>query len=106
MGDAGHLNLTVRYDEDDERITVKTNAVGVPAHFRLPLDLGARFKSAAWNGQPVAAKVEEGLECAFIRVDHALDGGVLTVQLDPHPWKGKGTTHSVKPWDQNTLKGG
>lgn len=101
LGAAGRLDLVVRYDENDERITVKTNAVGLPAHFRLPLDLGARFKSAAWNGQPVQAAVEQGLDCASIRVDHALDGGALTVQLEPHPWKGKGTTPALKPYEGN-----
>ncbi len=100
LGAVGRLDLVVRYDETAERLTVKTNAVGVPGHFRLPLDLGARFTSAAWNGAPVAARVEEGIECAFIRVEHVLDGGTLTVQLAPHVWKGKGTTPSLKPHEE------
>jgi len=97
LGHVGRLDLVVRYDEDTEQVTVKTNAVGIPAHFRLPLDVAARFRSASWNGKPLDARVEQGMDSAFIYADHVLDGGTLLIQLDPHPGKGKGTTPSVHP---------
>lgn len=95
LGHAGRLDLVVRYDEDTEQMTVKTNAVGIPAHFRLPLDVAARFRSASWNGKPLDARVEQGMDSAFIYADHVLDGGALVIQLDPHSGKGKGTTPTV-----------
>jgi len=97
LGHAGHLDLVIRYDETTERLTVKTNAVGITAHFRLPLDQPARFKSATWNGQVIETRMEQGMDSAFIHVDHLLDGGALVIQLDPHPGKGKGTTPTVHP---------
>jgi len=97
LGNGKRLDLTVRYDEEAETLTLQTNAVGVPAHIRLPLDLASRFKGAAWDGEPVDVRVEQGMDCAFLHVDHALDGGALEVQLDPHPQKGQGTTPAVLP---------
>ncbi|HEY3418751.1 MAG TPA: hypothetical protein VGM23_17895, partial [Armatimonadota bacterium] len=95
LGAAGRLDLVVRYDENAEQITVHTNAVGIPAHFRLPLDVAARFNSAAWNGTPLEARIEQGMDSAFIYTDHLLDGGTLRIQLAPHPGKEKGSTPSV-----------
>jgi hypothetical protein len=97
LGQAGRLELVVRYDENAEQIAIKTNAVGIPAHFRLPLDVAARLKGASWNGQSVETRVEQGMDSAFIYADHVLDGGTLVVQLDRHPEKGKGTTPIVHP---------
>ena len=87
--------MILRYDENAERLTLRTTAMGIPAHIRLPLDLGARFRSAAWDGQPVEARIEKGMDSDFIHIDHRLDGGTLTVQLAPHPQKGKGTTPEI-----------
>lgn len=95
LGQAGRLDLVVRYDEGAERVTVHTNAVGVPAHFRLPLDVASRFTSASWDGLPLDVRVEQGMDSAFIYADHVLDGGTLQIQLAPHPGKGKGTTPTV-----------
>lgn len=97
LGLRGRLELVVRYDEDVEMLTLRATAAGIPAHIRLPLDLGARFKSAAWNGKPLKARIEHGLDSDFIHVDHRLDGGTLVIRLAPHPQKGKGTTPEVKP---------
>ena len=97
LGRAGRLDLVVRYDEDPELLTVKTNAVGIPAHFRLPLDLASRFRNATWNGLQIEARIEQGMDSAFLYVDHVLDGGTLLVHLDPHPGKGTGTTPSIYP---------
>ena len=90
LGAAGRLDLVVRYDENTEQITVRTNAVGILAHFRLPLDVAARFNNAAWNGNPLEVRIDQGMDSAFIHVDHVLDGGALCIQLAPHPGKGKG----------------
>ena len=95
LGGAGRMDMVIRYDEAAEQITVKTNAVGIPAHFRLPLDVAARFKGASWNGTPLDARVEQGMDSAFIHTSHVLDGGALLIQLDPHPGKGKGSTPTV-----------
>jgi hypothetical protein len=95
LGQAGELDLVVRYDESTEQICVKTNAVGVPAHIRLPLDRASRFKCAMWGDQPVEARIEQGMDSAFICVDHVLDGCELTIRLYPHPQKNKGTTPFV-----------
>ena len=96
-GTAVGNHRTCRYDEDAERLTLRTTAMGIPAHIRLPLDLGSRFMDATWNGQPVSARIEKGMDSDFIHIDHRLDGGTLTVQLAPHPQKGKGTTPVVSP---------
>ena len=32
--------MIVRYDEDAEKLTLRTTAMSIPAHIRLPLDLG------------------------------------------------------------------
>jgi hypothetical protein len=71
--------------------------MNIPAHIRLPLDLGARFRSAAWDGRPIEARLEKGMDSDFLRIDHRLDGGTLIVQLAPHPQKGKGTTPEISP---------
>ena len=95
LGQAGRLDLIVRYDEGNEQLTIKTNAVGILAHFRLPLDVTARFKDASWSGKYLKVRIEQGMDSAFIYLDHVLDGGTLNVQLDPHPGKGKGSTPTV-----------
>ncbi|HEY3332490.1 MAG TPA: hypothetical protein VGK19_20845 [Capsulimonadaceae bacterium] len=95
LGEAGHLDLVVRYDESSEMVHAKTNPVGIPAHFRIPLDLASRFKRATWNGEPLAARIEQGMDTAFVYASHVLDGGELLIHLDPHPGKGRGTTPSV-----------
>ena len=97
LGPGKQLHLKVRYDEDTERLSLKTNQAGITAHIRLPLDLGARFLRATWNGKPVKARVEKGLDSDFIYVDHKLDGGELLIRLKPHPQKGKGTTPEINP---------
>lgn len=97
LGRRGVLELVVRYDEESEQLRLRTGALGMLAHIRLPLDLGSRFRQATWNGQPAPASVTQGLDSAFIHVEHVLDGGELLVQLDPHPQKGKGSTPSIKP---------
>ena len=97
LGSRGRFDMTICYDEDAETLTLRTTAMGIPAHIRLPLDLGARFRSAAWNGKPVKARIEKGMDSDFIHMDHCLDGGTLTVRLAPHPQKGKGGTTYVTP---------
>ncbi len=97
LGLRGRLEMVVRYDEDKEMLTLRTSNLGIPAHIRLPLDLGARFRSAAWNGKPVKARMEKGMDTDFVHVDHRLDGGTLTVKLAPHPQKGKGGTPMIDP---------
>ena len=91
------LELTVRYSESDEILRVRTNAVGALAHFRLPVDLGARVQEVRWAGTPLAWQPEIRLGQDFIRADHVLDGGELTVHLAPHPQLGKGTTPVMAP---------
>jgi hypothetical protein len=97
LGTRGRLDLVIRYDEDAERLTLRTNALGIPAHIRLPLDLGARFRSATWNGKPVHARIEPGIDSDFVHTSHKLDGGTLVVQLAPHPQKGHGSTTEIRP---------
>jgi hypothetical protein len=97
LGGRGRMEMIVRYDEDAEKLTLRTTAMNIPAHIRLPLDLGARFRSAAWDGRPIAARVEGGMDSDFLHLDHRLDGGTLTVQLAPHPQKGQGTTPEISP---------
>lgn len=97
LGLKGLLDMVIRYDEEAERLTLRTSKVGIPAHIRLPLDLGARFKCADWEGTPVDASVENGMDGDFVHVDHVLDGGMLTLSLLPHPGKGKGGTREVRP---------
>ncbi|MCG2739258.1 MAG: hypothetical protein L6300_03340, partial [Syntrophaceae bacterium] len=91
LGPGRKLNLVVRYDEDTEVLVLRTNKIGLPAHIRLPLDYMGRFKKATWAGQPIKVRVEQGLDSAFVFVDHKLDGGELKILLAPHPQKGKGT---------------
>jgi hypothetical protein len=95
LGAAGRLDLAVRYDESSEQVIVKTNSAGIAAHFRIPLDVASRFKQATWIGKKVNARVEQGIDSAFVYVDHILDGGELVVHLDAHPQKGRGTTPMV-----------
>lgn len=97
LGEGRKLNLVIRYDEDQEVLTLQTNNVGVMAHIRVPLDLAARFRGASWSGQDIETRLEKGMDSHFIHVDHVLDGGQLKVELDPHPQKGKGTTPVIDP---------
>jgi hypothetical protein len=89
------LDLVIRYSEADEVLRVRTNAMGVPAHFRLPVDLPARVREVRWAGEPVPYTLDRLMDQDFVRVDHVLDGGELTVHMDPHPQRGKGTTPMV-----------
>lgn len=103
LGLRGRLDMTLRYDEDAEILTMRTNPLGIQAHIRLPLDLGSRFKRALWNGNPVEARVEQGIDSDFVHVDHRLDGGELRIELAPHPQKNQGTTPAVVP-ERSTLQ--
>ncbi len=80
-----------------KRIRVAANALDIPAHFRLPLDLAARFRGAEWNGVPIEVHLEHGFDSDFICLEHRLDGGELLLRLAPHPDKGRGTTQVVYP---------
>ncbi len=80
------------YSEKDEILRAKTNALGVMAHFRLPVDLTSRVKEVKWNGEKVDYSLTKLMDNNFVVVSHQLDGGELTVHMDPHPQKGKGTT--------------
>jgi hypothetical protein len=91
------LELTLRYSESDEILRVRTNALGARGHFRLPVDLAERVREVRWAGAPLAFRKETLMGQDFVRVDHPLDGGELTVHLDPHPQKGKGTTPIIEP---------
>lgn len=96
LGPRGRLEMIVRYDEPAETLTLRTSAVGIPAHIRLPLDLGDRFNNATWGGRPVKTRIEKGMDSDFILVDHVLDGSEFKVKLTPHPQQGKGTV-AVNP---------
>ncbi|HEY3416437.1 MAG TPA: hypothetical protein VGM23_06090 [Armatimonadota bacterium] len=89
------LDVTLRYSEDDEIVRLRTNALDIPGHLRLPLDLATRLREARWAGEPVAYRTMESMGQDFVLIDHVLDGGELTLHLAPHPQKGKGTTPEV-----------
>jgi len=95
LGVRGRFEMTVRYDENTEKLTLRTTSAGIPGHIRLPLDLSSRFKSAVWDGKPVKVRFEKGMDSDFVHVNHQLDGGTLTVQLAPHPQKGKSTPEII-----------
>ncbi|MFZ2656009.1 MAG: hypothetical protein WAX69_13850 [Victivallales bacterium] len=90
------LELTIRYSESDEVLRVRTNALGATAHFRLPVDLASRVQRVCWDGREVAYRLKRLMDHDFVCIEHALDGGALTVHLQPHPQKGKGTTPLVE----------
>jgi hypothetical protein len=91
------LELTIRYSESNEVIRVKTNALNIPGHFRLPVDLASRVTKACWAGKEIPHRMDRIMDQAFVKVDHLLDGGELTVHLNPHPQKGMGTTPLIHP---------
>lgn len=97
LGKKGRLELVVRYDEDDEILTLKTNNLGIMGHIRLPLDFGNRYRSATWGGKPVEIRMEKGMDSDFICLSHQIDGDELQIKLVPHPQKGKGTTPVINP---------
>jgi hypothetical protein len=90
------LEFTVRYSESDEIVRARTNALDAVGHFRLPVDLAPRVREVRWAGAPLAYRLETQMGQAFVYADHRLDGGELTVHLDPHPQKGRGTTPMVR----------
>jgi len=90
------LDLAIRYGEADEIVRVRTNAAGMMAHFRLPIDLASRLKHVCWAGWESPYRIERKMEHDFVCVSHVLDGGELTLHLRPHPQKGLGTTPSIE----------
>jgi hypothetical protein len=91
------LELSILCSESDEILRVSTNALQVPGHFRLPVDLSSRVVSAAWAGKEIPFRIERVMDRVFVRVDHVLDRGELAVHLRPHPQKGRGTSPLIHP---------
>ncbi|HEY3397644.1 MAG TPA: hypothetical protein VGM19_08300 [Armatimonadota bacterium] len=91
------LEFTLRYSESDEILRARTNELPALGHFRLPVDLASRVREVRWAGEPLPYRIETHLGQDFVYADHQLDGGELTVIMDPHPQKGKGTTPQIKP---------
>jgi hypothetical protein len=89
------LEMSIRYSEEDEILRVKVNALGIPAHFRLPVDLASRAEKVTWAGSEIPFRIEQAMGGHFVRVDRLLDGGELSVHLRPHPQRGQGTTPIV-----------
>lgn len=97
LGRRGTMDLVIRYDEAAEILTLRTSAIAIPAHIRLPLDLGSRFKRAFWGDQPITGSIEHGMDSDFLHVEHRLDGETLRIELNSHPQKGHGTTPQIHP---------
>ena len=96
LPEGGRLDLAIRYSEADEIIHVRTNAVGINAHFRLPIDLASRIASVCWAGGEIPHRIERKMDRDFVCLTQVLDGGELTIHLHPHPQKGLGTTPFVE----------
>jgi hypothetical protein len=90
------LHFSIAYSEAEEKIRIQTNRLEAQGRFRIPIDYAGRVERAVWNGQPVAFSIVRLMGQSFVTLEHSLDGGELTLELAPHPQKGKGTTPFVE----------
>ena len=93
---ARRLDFSISYDETDEKIRVQTNKLDSRGRFRIPIDLAERVSQARWNNDPVDFSISRSMDRPFVMIEHALDGGELTIALAAHPQKGKGTTPFIE----------
>jgi hypothetical protein len=97
------LDFGIASSEADEVVRITTSRLAARGRFRIPIDLAGRLRRATWGGQEVPVTIQRLMGKSFVTLEHALDGGVLELALDPHPQKGKGTTPTLEFGADGTL---
>ncbi len=90
------LEFSIAYNESEEKIRIKTNKLEAKGIFRIPVDCPERVSNVLWGDMPVKFSMVKSMDNSFISLEHDLDGQGLTIELEPHPQKGKGTTPFIK----------